>query len=61
MFSLALAMSRRITLAPFSYRQCRKNRFFLFVRTILAEKKERTLTDSKSCTEPKAQWDGKEL
>lgn len=29
MFSLALAMSRRITLAPFSCRWCRKNNAFI--------------------------------
>lgn len=28
-FSLALAMSRRIVLAPFSCKQCRKNQDFL--------------------------------
>lgn len=34
MFSLALAMSRRITLAPFSCRQCRKNQVFSFIKKI---------------------------
>lgn len=42
MFSLALAMSRRITLAPFSCRQCRKNQsfsfFFFFIKKFSTSK-----------------------
>lgn len=47
MFSLALAMSRRITLAPFSCRQGTRNQAFVFIKTILIKKERNPSTEAK--------------
>lgn len=59
MFSLALAMSRRITLAPFSCRQCRKNQVFSFIKKSF-QKRTLTWREQESATQIKAQQDSEE-